>query len=124
MTVEDPLSVLTAGLAEDEALAAVASVEYQFESWTARGDSVDTVTAWNVAHPVPETYNDGVAVHVAHHDPARTLRQVQAVRRVVDLLDEFHSFDYNDMDNGEDLRIMDGIIEALASIYTEPDEDG
>lgn len=74
---------IKARLDEDQQIAVRACLDFEYEDWTAVGDSVDAVSEFNVAHPVRETYNEGVAVHVARHDPARLLRQCDALRTLV-----------------------------------------
>lgn len=90
MTIEE---FIEARLAEDERAAAAASVEYEGETWTAAGDSVNTITVSNIAATVEKTYSQGVAEHIARHDPARVLRQVAMVRAMMRHAEEAGSLD-------------------------------
>ena len=80
MTIEE---FIRARLDEDERAVVAASVEYEGETWTAAGDSVNTITVSNIAATVEKTYSQGVAEHIARHDPARVLRQAGITRALV-----------------------------------------
>jgi hypothetical protein len=83
--VDDLVQFLRARLDEDEALA----LEAPQGPWHI-GNAVDPTKPCNVhtfpgARPVADGLNWLVAEHIARHDPAHVLAEVEAKRRIVDL---------------------------------------
>lgn len=151
MTVDGALARLTAGLAEDEALARAATElpnitpkypakrpPWEPERWTVgRGGDVETVNGSRA--PVDVGYegggprSDAVAHHIVRHDPARILRQAEAIRKAVGRYDEAIARRDEEVANGSisDLErvVAESCIAAyrvalmdLAGIYTEDSE--
>ncbi|MDH6282858.1 DUF6221 family protein [Prescottella agglutinans] len=70
-------------LDEDEQVGLSACVEFEGEPWTADEGSVDCIHPCNRATVVEGAASPAVADHIARHDPARVLREVQARRRIL-----------------------------------------
>jgi hypothetical protein len=111
MTIEE---FIEARIAEDEQAAARASIEYEYETWTASEDSVSTITNSNIAHTVEATYNSDVADHIARHDPARAMRQCAAIRELINVasdVDALYSIAAEDA--------ADSIRRTIAAIWSD-----
>jgi hypothetical protein len=86
---DDPLvAFLRARLDEDEQVARDAGAEAWRKAerpsiWVTRADG-----------PVAQTKDFEDAAHIARHDPARVLRDVEAKRRIIDLHAPRHADDY------------------------------
>jgi hypothetical protein len=84
-TVNDIIAFLTARYNEEEQTARQAALMPPVKSWRSSGNCVydagmpDDVAALNVA----QSEWDEVAAHVALHDPARVLAEVDAKRRLL-----------------------------------------
>jgi hypothetical protein len=117
---------LLARVAEDEEAARRYSVQHwrKVDDYTVADDPgvVGTVLpdaehGWGVARTA--TVRD--AEFIARRDPARVLRQCDAIRRVVDRLGDYT--DSHRWGNGESSRVEDALF-ALASIWSDhPDFD-
>lgn len=89
MTIEDALSRLTAGLAEDERTArAAAEQDAEGPSWRVRKIRHEGMYVFG-DHQIATTggkfgmAENAQTEHIERHDPARALRQVEAVRKVI-----------------------------------------
>lgn len=90
------IAFLGARLAEEEAAAKATSPDGQQLTWKAGSEVNDegTLVHWVVSDPdqagVAEAFGlerdtgSAIAAHIARHDPARTLRRVAAIRRVIE----------------------------------------
>jgi hypothetical protein len=82
---------LHAQLDEDDRIARAAQRQRGGGQWTARADANEIVAVEGIparaSEPIPVVLHpdeDETAVHVAEHDPARVLREIDAKRRIVD----------------------------------------
>lgn len=151
MTTDATLAALTAGLAEDEAIARATidslrrsdmdtGLRYEGDvgTWIAEpqkhGAGVRSIDGEIREEGEPESWRgprqvifsgDGeptseAAEHIARFDPKRALRQVAAVRMVVEVLTA-GGCSWCDDDARKD---FEPVLRALAGIYTEPTEEG
>lgn len=136
MTIDDALARLSAGLEEDERIARRTheSASHLSPNWRTitediRGDTVLTVLD---EHDARVAVDMGVAgPHIAHHDPARALRQVEAIRELVQWYRTALAEAVADSEKPSHLRIewdpesvtLGVVLRILAGIYTEPTEE-
>lgn len=76
--MDDLVTFLRARLDEDQRVAATAGGGDDCGAWTAAGETVD-FDQYEIGGFHPST-----AAHVARHDPARVLREVEAKRRLLE----------------------------------------
>jgi hypothetical protein len=139
--VNDPLSRLRAGLDRDEQLARAAAS--RAAEWKEMDDAVvggpfypaepEHLITESGTHTIvyPEGWpSTAEAQHIAEFDPARTLRQVEAIRKVIARYEFVTSHgpavDHTramDMTVGATAALRD-VIEMLASIYTTAETEG
>lgn len=75
---------------------------------------------WDSLGPVAGTENAAYAEHIARHDPARTLREVAAKRRVVaDYEKDAWLLAHGRPGAGETLRALESVIRSLAAVYAD-----
>lgn len=104
MTRSDPLSRLERGLAEEERLArATVQWSQSWQDFTMDGELRDDENAGTIAMCLA----DQDRAHIARQDPKATLRRVEAIRKVLDLILDM------------DADIADQIVETLAGVYPE-----
>jgi len=86
--VEDLVQFLRDRLDEDEATARAAASAERADTWTAIPDSYGGVLDGTGSRSLVVGYGDvmapGTAAHIARHDPARVLAEVEAKRRIID----------------------------------------
>lgn len=139
MSVDDLLARLTAGLAEDERIAKDAFLLAMGADW--HYDTAEYAAAghgWvHNSQGVVLTADDNrrgavmftVGAHMAHFDPARAWRQVEATRSIVGLHHLVTDQELDKLGEQDRLRIevmrttLEDVIEKLAGIYTEPAGD-
>lgn len=134
MTIEDALSRLTAGLAEDETIARAAvktggtNWDWDIDQAGAPSESIrygvfDQARHKRVACIYKDEYGSGaLSRHIARHDPDRTLRQVEAFRKVLARYEEAERDSVlSDRDAGFEAG-MYAALEMLAGIYAEDTE--
>lgn len=117
MTVEDALSRLSAGLAEDERIARATgeSASHLSPDWRVEMEdgTLGVVLDGCQARVVVDV---GVAgPHIARQDPATTLRRVEAHRKIAQLIEDATS-GWQGRDPNDVYR---DILEALAGAYPE-----
>ena len=94
MSANDIAVFIKARIDDDERIAL--SVQDNSAPWTGQwkvdGEhALRTYNDWVLASHHPEPFRPGFLTHVAHHDPARVLRGVEAKRRLIaDLLAQEH----------------------------------
>lgn len=120
---EDPLiAFLNARLDEDEALAK--SVEDNSDPWLGQWEAdgnlaLRTYNGWvlAVAGSSVHEFRPGVLAHIALHDPARVLREVEAGRAILANHDDTH--DCGDRRSWEFPYVGCRDVLALAAIYSD-----
>lgn len=120
MTIETALARLTAGLAEDEAIARAANPDGS--GWDVRDFEEEGIAAFPSA-PAPEELGGRVTDqtrHMERQDPKATLDRVEAIRAVHDLV--CGSLHWHEDPNVH--VTAERIIAALAGIYTEEESNG
>lgn len=153
MTTDATLAALTAGLDEDEAIARAATGNrWHWKDGEDGGDDCgpnlvsdavftckrsdgsqfeypqDVISTWVTGAWAGLNIEDVDKKHIARQDPARTLRQVQAIRRVVadyhDARDALNDLNDNQLGWEERARVnaLESTLSALASIYTQETE--
>jgi hypothetical protein len=126
---DDLVAWLRAQLDEDERLAKAAAVDGG-PDWAPDGtflaDLIDPLPSQRRAHPERIfllTQED--ADHIARHDPARVLREVEAKRRIIDAYEEACERVRNPVtaDNRAAARIaqfeLEGVVRLLAAAYAD-----
>lgn len=135
MTIEDVLARLTAGLDRDEAIARAAcpgpwSVDdenYVETMYDKDKTAIISGGRWGGEAPVFDCNDD--AAHILRHDPARVLRQVEAIRLVIadyhDAREALNGLNDSQLGWEERARVnaLESTLSALAGIYTDT-EDG
>lgn len=86
--MSDLIAWLRAQLDEDERVAQ--AVEDRSEPWPGQwqnddGYALRTRNGWVLAHNQGKPYAPGLVDHIARHDPARALAEVDAKRKILDL---------------------------------------
>lgn len=116
--MDDLTAFLIAGLDEDEQFAV-----------NAAGDSEGTYADWStsatgvvdVVDDLIPTNDSDIAIHIARHDPARVLRDVEAKRRILERYEQVYQ---NHRAHRDDLALsgaflaLHGVVQALAHVYT------
>lgn len=129
MTAPDLPAFLLARLAEDEAVARAIGNEEPL-AWSAvRADSLvidaENPKRW-IARAEDRGHGDDLAAHIARHDPARVLADVESKRRVVeDYLDAQHTIggleeegDYEAaLGHVDEARVLLAVLHRLAQPY-------
>ncbi|ORL40180.1 hypothetical protein A6F59_16735 [Prescottella equi] len=119
-TVSDLVEFLRARLDEDEqtATAATSATFGEVPTWTSKDDGTGEQThGYVMADHTAICGHDGddvplpVADHIARHDPARVLREVEAKRQIMDQFEYDAEMGYSDQ-SGLVLRM-------LASVYSD-----
>ncbi|NKZ63003.1 hypothetical protein GTG23_07070 [Rhodococcus hoagii] len=122
-TVSDIVEFLRARLDEDEqtATAATSATFGEDPTWTSKDDGTGPQThGYVMADHTAVCGHDGddvllpVADHIARHDPARVLREVEAKRRILDLAGEISR-------SGAEFAEQDyrTVTRALAAVYSD-----
>jgi hypothetical protein len=126
--VSDLVAFLRARLDEDEAAArAVEDNSAPWDGqWEADGNhALRTYNGWVLATagtPGGE-FPPGVLAHIARHDPARVLREVEAKRAIVDAYAGTDGGSPRDRDRGR-WDALNAAVSALATVYRDhPDYD-
>lgn len=123
--LETALSRLSAGLDDDEAIALAASPRGL--GWDVRSFENEGIAAFPTAGD-PEELGGQTTLetrHMERHSPARVLRDVEVLRRIVDLYRVYASTDLDALGPENRLRIvagretLEGVLEELADIYCE-----
>jgi hypothetical protein len=122
------IAFLEARIDEDEA--ALRAIEDSSEPWRGQwvGDemnfSLRTRNGWSLARAVTVEggFPPGVLAHIARHDPARVLREVEAKRAILDehaqIPGDGVNFTFAEQNRAEDILL------ALAAVYSDhPDYD-
>lgn len=119
MSIEDTLATLTAGLAEDEAIARAADNLQCDSGWgivTHEGSRGFTITP-HIGH-IHETES---AHHAVRFGPDRALRQVEAIRKVIAEHGRHQGEHWDDPDVWDAKeQTFELFFDALAGIYTSP----
>ncbi|GAA4209636.1 hypothetical protein GCM10022252_76440 [Streptosporangium oxazolinicum] len=117
-TQNTPMAVLAAHLDEDEEMARAAADEAGEAEWSTGGHFSNAVlteqagTAVAVGPWADGFLADDLRDHIARHDPARALRMVEAVRKLLDA----HVGYYGD---GDDENLPIPTISILARIWDD-----
>ena len=116
--MSDLVTWLRAQLDADERSAMIAAGPIG-HNWQADGGSVFA------EHPTDEIvdYAGQAAEHIAVHDPARVLRQVAAMRAIVDAYERAYHGDGIEETEAQHARrvALEETVEALATVYTDRD---
>ncbi|MFE7624640.1 DUF6221 family protein [Streptomyces sp. NPDC057509] len=102
MDDDDLVQFLRARLAEDEAHALIAAegrpaTQWSLDEWFGREEPHSLIAAGTEKQPVvfghftADPLPTSQAIHIARHDPARVLREVEAKRRLLDLHGTSHT---------------------------------
>ncbi|MFH8405550.1 DUF6221 family protein [Streptomyces sp. NPDC018019] len=116
----DLVEFIRARLGEDGEAARATTERQPYTEWDAVGagdDSDSRLSHWEVVkiacpHPTPAA--KAIAVHIARHDPARVLAEVEAKREIVDDLAAVAGGDY--IDAGEPV-LAERVLRLLALPY-------
>jgi hypothetical protein len=84
--LDDLITFLRARLDEDEQAAAAAAGQQTYYDWEVREaepHEQPEVRATGTSYQVVSGVDDSTAEHIARHDPARVLREVEAKRRLI-----------------------------------------
>ncbi|WP_113699700.1 DUF6221 family protein [Nonomuraea lactucae] len=113
--MDELITFLRERLDEDERVASTAGDGGDCGTWTTTGETVD-FDQYEISGFHPST-----GAHVARHDPARTLREVEAKKRI---LDELEGFIAEAEDLPQDERNADkaegfGILRLMALPYSD-----
>lgn len=90
--VDDLVAFLRARLDEDERLARAVTSRQPYDEWDAVGASGDddpALSHWGVTEIASAARNPGardIARHIARHDPARVLADVESKRRIIEVM--------------------------------------
>lgn len=113
--VEDLVSFIAARLDEDEAAAKRVNGQWQQD---APGTGVILIDG----EPLIEGHIGGLVEHIARHDPARVLREVEAKRAILaacaETLQGEDSHDYvTEGGTGEEYELAHFVLRQLAAVY-------
>jgi len=135
--MDDLAAFLKARLAEDEAVARAVTVPHEWH--TGPGDDPEWTDEELVCMWPPEFHTPyekdkhwrgltvpgpALAAHIARHDPARVLREVEAKRRIVDAYAEVVEFyqpdpaEWHEVADGHAAALHDAV-RALAAVYAD-----
>jgi hypothetical protein len=128
VTSDDILSRLSAGLDRDEQLARAID-DKQFDSgWSII--SYPGAAGKTISPHIGHVHEVEAAEHIVRQDPARTLRRVEAIRKVIERY-EFVTSHGPAVDNTRAMDMTTGataalrdVLEMLASIYSDPAGEG
>lgn len=84
--MDDLIAFLRARLAEDEKAAVAAAGQQAYYDWEvgeADPPEQPEVRVMGTLHQVATGADDSTAEHIARHDPARVLREIEAKRRLI-----------------------------------------
>jgi hypothetical protein len=134
VTADNDLARLTAGLDRREAIALAASektaAEWHFEQSRFSIDELGWVQDQSGIVLTAERDGEGsvtpaIAAHMCLNDPADALRRIGAIRKVLAVCDAIDTaaLDGEWWELGKYGSFADDIREALAGIYTVPEED-
>lgn len=112
-----------ARLADDEATARAVqdnSAPFNGQWYNDEGHALRTANDWVLAYEHHgKTFAPGLLDHIARHDPARGLREIQAKRAVLDVYTLAH--ESHDV-LGDGFVALDKAVRALAAIWSDHDE--
>ncbi|MFB7907659.1 DUF6221 family protein [Kitasatospora sp. NPDC056076] len=121
----DLITFLRARLDEDEQAARAAGGD----SWTVREQSLDTVAVYD-SRREPVVYDEGQPSdeqmrHIARHDPARALAEVDAKRRILAHYDEARAGVRNPVsqENYDTMRTMRWVVREVLQMLALPYAD-
>jgi hypothetical protein len=125
MSTDADLAALTAGLAEDEAIArAAAGAPWEIEIPPAVHVSASAIAADKARFGrlgyVGNIEREADREHIARQDPHATLLRVEAIQKVIAMQEAHSSAQYPDFEGGYS-SALDDVVEILAGIYT-PEE--
>jgi hypothetical protein len=120
--MDDLVQWLRAQLDEDERIARAAQRQHGGGEWAARADASGIVAVEGLPvradEPIPVVLHpdeDETSVHVAEHDPARVLREIDAKRK---LLRQYEHLKYDVMpDDMSGVLTLEAILRAHAAVY-------
>ena len=124
--MDDLVQWLRAQLDEDERIARAAQRQRGGGEWVARADASGIVAVEGLpvraGEPIPVVLHpdeDETAEHIAEHDPARVLREIDAKRQIIEQ-HERYAAERRRMMGGWDPQSDDSpILAALATVYAD-----
>lgn len=127
--MDELIAFMRAQLDEDEAIAREAAG--LTECWVAEEPAIGVVLV--DGEPLIEGHITGLTAHIARHDPARVLREIEAKRRIVDRYAEALAdlerakriaprrtiSDTDLIDTQRELDILRPVVEALVAVWCD-----